>query len=369
MMRVTIPVTAGLIALTLAPACGSAVGCRCQERALADYWTEADEVVVGRFVGYGAATPSASAAGTRELRFELTAGPHKVAGPSVSRRDRTIAYRSPTSTAACGVQGVEGSLYVLFAHRVEGEPALRIDSCSGTRVLSAPGIDQAGGFLDVPARFVIQQLNGLAGNDVLAEVIANAPTADAVAPTADPTRALLGLLDVAGFTHAGFARLHVQPDTASPLLTEIASYEALETRESGYEEKAAVVQARANGWYRLRLSDGREGWLPPDLAGTYFPYPDIALRRLNYIPKPWHGFVWPVAGAGLPVRTPDDPSRREVAIEVLERMDIGGFPWLRVEVFSESPCEVPEPNAIASGWIPAWAPDGAPQVWYYSRGC
>lgn len=383
-MTLRTPLLSALAALAIAPLCNPSAPCRCQERPLSDYWSEADEVVIARFVGStngrepadidtGAAPAERTdPASQRALRFQLTGAPHKTTRTGALRSGDIVSYVTAATSAECGIQGVEEGVYVLFARRGDGDDGaetFHVDSCSGSRVLLAPGMDQPGSFVDVPARFVMQQLNGLAGMEVLSRVVAHAPGPDAVAPTADDRAALLGLLDVSGFSHAGFARLYAEPDPDSELVVEVPAYDALVTRESGYEEPAAVVLARQGGWYRLRSTDGRSGWLPPDLAGTWFPYPEIALNRLNYIDAPWHGFVWPSPGAGLPVRAPDDPARREVAIEVLEQTDVGGFPWLRINVLSGSPCEVAEPRTVVSGWIPAWAPDGAPQVWYYSRGC
>lgn len=370
-MALRLPLPGALAALAVLPLCEASAPCRCQERPLAEYWAEADEVVVARFVTAEAGVEAAVPEARTLLRFELSADPYKSSRSGTPRAGDDVTYLTGSSTAECGIRGVEAGVYVLFAQRRDdeaGTTSYYVDSCSGSRILLAPGIDQPGGFVDVPPRFVMQQLNGLTGAEVIGRVVANAPTVDAVAPTADASKALLGLLDVSSFAHAGFARLHAEPDGRTDVVGEVASYDDLDTRESGYEEPAAIVLAREGGWYRLRMSDGRLGWLPPEMAGTYFPYPDVAVNRLNYIEAPWHGFVWPTAGAGLPSRAPAGGAR-EVPLEVHEVSEIAGFPWLRVTVLSQSPCEVPEPRAVVSGWIPAWTPDGGPQVWYYSRGC
>jgi hypothetical protein len=53
---------------------------------------------------------------------------------------------------------------------------------------------------------------------------------------------------------------------------------------------------------------------------------------------------------------------------VLEIMEIGGMPFLRVEL-TEGVCEVAEPRVVGAGWVPAYGQSGEPTAWFYSRGC
>lgn len=362
---------AGVLVAALAAAvlCEPSAPCRCAPRTLAEYYADADEVVIGRLVDW---TSPPNGTGTVTLAIELTAPPYKGSTGRMDQVGDTLLFGTAATTAECGVQPMADAVYVLFARRPtdEGDPTpapgapRQVDTCSGTRVHLGPDLDEPVGFEDVPARFVVRQLEALAGMDVIDRVVTAAPDAE------DPgNETLVGLLDVSAFSHAGFATLLDEPRTGAPLVRRVEGYEELETRESGYEEPAAVVLARSAGWHRLRLADGATGWLPPDQAGTFFPYPDVVLNRLNYLPVPWHGFVWPSPGAGIPSRVTSEPGVREVPVEIVERMDVGGFPWLRVNVLRTSPCDGPEPRVLAGGWIPAWGTDGEPVAWYYSRGC
>lgn len=358
-------------ALTFVALCDPTAPCRCEERTLGEYFAGADEVAVGRLLEIIPASGSRideTGADLLMLRFELTGAPYKTPDPSPLSTGDVVEYRTAASTAECGIQGQLQGVYVLFATSsttASGDAAVgTIDSCSGTRAMLTPGSSEPRGFVDVPARFVAQQLNSLAGLEVLGRVVENAPKEGATDGTV-----LIGLLDVAAFSHVGHATVRAERRLEASVVGEVDSYDGLESLEAGYEEPAAVVFGRVDGWYRLRLSDGTEGWLSPDQAGTFQPYPDLAINRLNYIRAPWHGFVWPSAGAGSPARTTVESGQREVPIEVLERMDVGGFPWLRVNVMRDSPCEVAEPAVRVSGWIPAWGPEGTPTVWFYSRGC
>jgi hypothetical protein len=62
---------------------------------------------------------------------------------------------------------------------------------------------------------------------------------------------------------------------------------------------------------------------------------------------------------------PEDWSVRVVGFQ-----RIGDTLWANVEVMSESECSATEPPTVrARGWVPAHAPSGDPNVWFYSRGC
>ena len=350
-----------LATLTATVLCDAPSSCRCEERTLEAYFADADEVVVAQLNTLRAVPGSADV----DLTFQLMDAPHATPRPEAFAGN-TVVYRTAGDTAGCGVPRDMLATYVLFAHAPEGgdDGPWRIDTCSGSRVLLPMEGDTPGSFIDVPARFVPTRLNALAALRVLEGVVANAPD-----PTSPGNERLVGLLDVVGFSHAGFARLHERPEAGSPVVAEVDGYDALETREVGYEEPAAVVFGVIEGWYRLRLSDGRSGWLPPDFSGTYYPYPDVAVNRLSFIERPWHGFVWPSPGAGNPVRARVVRGQREVPVEVHELQLIGGYPWLRISVLTESPCEGGDGSSSVSGWIPAHRPTGEPAVWYYSRGC
>lgn len=370
--------------------CDPTAACRCAERTLGEYFAGADEVAVARLVEIEEASGQGAdgSAPVKLLHFELTAPFFKTPGSDAGAIGSRVVYQTATSTASCGIEGRLEGVYVLFALDTESsdrapsgmeatdpgtaDPGMadrpaairRIDSCSGSRAMLAPGLTEPVGFTDVPARFVMQQLNGLAGLELIRRVLTHAPDT-----AGGPHEHLTGLLDVAAFSHVGTATLFSEPRMGATPVASIDSRDGLESRESGYEESSAVVYGRMDGWYRLRLTDGAFGWLPPDQAGTFFAYPELVVRRLNYIPAPWHGFVWPSPGAGLPTRAIPEAGQREVAVEVLEEMDLAGTPWLKVNVLRDSPCEVAEPRVRVSGWIPAWGPAGEPTVWFYSRGC
>lgn len=342
----------------------SAQACRCMQQNLADYFNAAQEVVIARLVDW---EPVDGDTSERSLQVELVAPVYK--GPvrgGDNAGDRRL-YRTADNSAGCGLAPDTGSIYVFFAQlggRDDSDAPLQVNSCSGSRVLFSSDGDNAEGFSDVPARFVVQQLNGLAGLEVLRAVASHLPD-----PANSRNDSLVGLLDVAGFSHAGFALLFERPARDRTQARRVRLYDDLETREIAYEAPAAVVYAVLDGWYRLRLKSGEFAWLPAEYAGRFFPYEELPVRRLTYIRRPWHGFVWPQPGAGLPIRASAPDGQREQAVAVLDTTVIADSVWFRIELLDASPCDGGAAKAGIAGWVPAYRETGEPLVWYYSRGC
>lgn len=345
-----------ILTLLLAPVAGLA--CRCAERDLAEYFAQADVVIMGRLVA------SDTDADKRVLQFEQVAPPYK---GSPGALDNIVTYTTAVSTATCGIQPVTGALYILFASTT-GQPGSRlaVDSCSGSRLHIPADGGEPQGFVDVPARFVAQQLNGLAGMQVLAAVSANAPD-----PTSIDNEALIGLLDLAALAHGDTIPILSAPLDSAATIAVIRGYADIESREVGYGQPAAVVFARREGWSKVRMLGGEFGWISAADAGTWFDYAELPVRRLAYLNQNWSGFVWPSAGAGLPWRSVQAhrSDRREFAVNVLESTTIGGMPWFRVEVLDGDVCSGTEPGVALAGWVPAYGADGTETTWFWSRGC
>ncbi|MEL7449338.1 MAG: hypothetical protein AAFN78_09025 [Pseudomonadota bacterium] len=340
-----------------------ALACRCAPRTLAEYYGDADEVVFARLVSETAADHE------RRLVFSLVTVPFKASAlrsDGLSAGDE-VTYLTGASSASCGLEAVPDGVYVLFAADDPTRTGERlVSTCDGSRVHLAEGDVQPLDFKDVPARFVVKQLQALAGMDVLRDVSANAPN-----PAEPGNDSLIGLLDIKALAHGGVVPLHADPDARAPCIARISELEALETREAGYEFSAAVVTAKRDGWYRVRLASGAAGWVAQEFAGTWFPYEELPIRRLSYLTGEWSGFVWPGPGAGLPNRSGvwSSQQRAEYPVEVHESQQIGGMVWFRVSVLVASPCAGGDGKATLSGWVPGYGATGKPNVWFYSRGC
>jgi|GEM_PF-1569989 len=343
----------GLLALLALLALNSAWACRCEERPLGDYFAGADVVLSGRL------NQLTTLDATQRLQIELIAPSYK--GPLRSQ-GQMVQLSTPNSSAACAVDIAMDAFYIFFAQ--QSEQGLRVDRCSGSRVLLGAGMPP-GEFIDVPARFVARQLNALAGFEVLKDVQANAPSASA--PDNDT---LIGLLDLAPLAHGGWVEVYRAPAEQAEGMGRILSTGDVATLEYSYELAGAMVYAHKDGWFRVRLASGEYGWLPPG-TGTFFSYPELVVSRLGYLNENWSGFVWPEIGAGLPVRSllASSEAHSEIPARVVEARSIGGMPWLRVEILSGNECESAAVRTTLAGWIPAYGRNGRPSAWFWSRGC
>jgi len=332
----------------------NAAACRCEQQNLADYFEAADLVFFGRLA------TSSDQQQDRQLVFDVAGIPHR--GESLLEGSRRVRIATGQNTAVCGIQPVVDAIYIVFARREGGN--FTTDSCNGTRITLAPDMGEPEGFIDVPTRFLAQQLNALAALDVLRDVMANQPTEE------DPANnVLIGLLDLKPLAHGGHTQLFSAPDSSRAVLAEIHSYTQVESREIDYEVSAAIVYARRAGWYRLRLADGRYGWTPAADAGTFFPYAELLPKRLAYLNAGWSGFIWPQAGAGLPFRPVSLTSVGEVPAVIVESARIGDALWFRLEIPEQDPCGSASQMNPAAGWVPAYGRDGSPNAWFYARGC
>lgn len=357
MMRTALWVLAVLATLNAS----GAQACRCQPIPLADYFAQADEVVLARLAGID------ETRGGRDLRWTLEPlAPHHK--PLRQRRpaDR-VTYVTAASSAACGLGADVGASYVLFAHhRTEsGDDLPRIDSCHGSRILIDSKGQAGDGFMDVPARYLVQQLNGLAGANVLARIAAADSEVD------DQDR-LIGLLELKTLAHGGAVSVRRQPSGEAGLLLMAQSNQLFVSREFAYEQVGAVVYARRDGWSRVRLQDGRFGWVSPAESGTFFPYAELPLRRLSYLTAAWSGLVWPDLGAGLPQRHipgPHADQRGQFPVAIDRSAELAGDTWFHVTLLASDGCDGRTRKPLGGGWVPAYGMDGQPNAWFYARGC
>jgi hypothetical protein len=167
--------------------------------------------------------------------------------------------------------------------------------------------------------------------------------------------------------------LRASPDPASNILARIEAAAAIETREHGYEQPAAVVyQVSSNGWYLLSYTlagRSRKAWLDPADAGVYRDVATLLHDRLSYLTREWDRRLY-VSPAGDPAAHQIPSDMIEAAIIIADQTVHNGEDWFLVVVFGASPCEgMAHPPVVSAGWVPAHSSSGHMQVWYYSRGC
>jgi hypothetical protein len=151
----------------------------------------------------------------------------------------------------------------------------------------------------------------------------------------------------------------------------VESLPRFEKKGVDYETLAVAVYGSRPNWYLVGVEGGGRAWMHKRVAGRFYPLDEVVVDRLNYMTPSWDARVRENIN-------PDSPSRSlavtrydgEVPGKVLEVGTAGGALSFKVEIYEKSPCETTgPPTVIGTGWVRAWAADGQPNVWFYSRGC
>jgi hypothetical protein len=353
------------VAVAAAAAAPPAAACRCAQQPLAAYFAAADLVLVGRAVETWI-DPADQL--RRRVRFD---------SPVVYKGDAgTVSgFATPVHSASCGAAIAVGRQYVVFAtRRPEGDGLAWFDTCGGTRAIAAGTDDGASGFTDVAAADVLPRLSAL-------RATANADPRTSATPAlprpGDPRAVLIGLLELPGVLPAGEGatpapprplRVYRRPAADAPLLTTVRAADQLQRREYAYEAPGAVVRQRRDGWYRIALAGGDDGWIRAADAGRFLALPELLVARLTYLGPYWDGWVWPDPGAGYP-QAPRRLAGREQPVRVLATERIGDALWLQVEVLDRDPCDGGDARVVHGGWVPAYTAAGELVAWFHSRGC
>ena len=170
------------------------------------------------------------------------------------------------------------------------------------------------------------------------------------------------------------------PEGGARKLAELVLIADFEYHEYAYEGAAAVAYEQAPGWYRIGIRAPLEprrstAWISAKSVGGFLGLGALLVGAQAYLNENWDGYVWtaPVDGmrTGLSVlkRDRDPNARQEYAARVLEVREVGDGVWLRVETVRAACAGSDPPTVVDSGWVPAYAGNGALAVWFHSRGC
>jgi len=179
---------------------------------------------------------------------------------------------------------------------------------------------------------------------------------------------LFGPSEAGGVVAADPARplpLYLAPDGSREVMLVIDDFHALEWREYAYEAAAAVVTGVQGRWYRIRLADGRQGWVAPGDADRFLSLEELFSNNMTYLVRDGPGRLWRNGRGGWVAF--DLGPRGETAVEVVSVDADGDSLWLEVVIPEHAPCGGRQ--RAARGWIPAWDDAGRLNVWFHSRGC
>ena len=141
----------------------------------------------------------------------------------------------------------------------------------------------------------------------------------------------------------------------------------LPTLEFDYEMPGAIVLEHRDGWFRIR-SGAKPAWLKAPLTGRFMPLAELYEEFVG-VTTIAQSFTGQLSSTPSAVRGPIMPRvAGGQSVRVIEFRDA----WIRVEVLSNSACTAADdgpPEVVATGWLPLHDSEGAPTVWFSSRGC
>jgi hypothetical protein len=212
------------------------------------------------------------------------------------------------------------------------------------------------------------------------------PTAQALDPPQSSERVepIIGILEVSGLL-GSFSEglwegpsgdsiaIYAQPSTVGKISARIPDTSRVKKLEYGYESLGVVTLERTRDWFRVQLEPAGTGWIQPSDHQTFHPLENLLRNGLTYLTAAWDGVIYE-----SPTHTSTKSAIQatwrqrlgaEISVETLESRKIDGELWFRIDLLQESMCSGSEPQAFASGWVPAHSPSGQATIWFWSRGC
>ena len=165
-----------------------------------------------------------------------------------------------------------------------------------------------------------------------------------------------------------------EPDAASRTIAELSRFDEAAAYEWSYEDLGLAAFGylfeENTTWYKVYVTEQKRfGWIRKSPELTFHPLSGLLSHSLTYLTGRWNKALY--ADPSLP------QSKRvlaitseETPIAVASTAMIENKLWVLVVVLQQSPCSSTEaPSVLASGWVPALANNGLPNMWFYARGC
>lgn len=125
------------------------------------------------------------------------------------------------------------------------------------------------------------------------------------------------------------------------------------------------------GWYMVGY-EGRAWWIEVLPNIHFYSYPQLVKQADAYISH-WDWQLYREPGGEL-----IDIDKKQIMshhhekppIEVADSEEVGDQLWIRVKLMDSACYERDRPaQVVATGWLPAYTPDGATSLWYRVRRC
>src|SRR5262245_13785408 len=156
----------------------------------------------------------------------------------------------------------------------------------------------------LPASALAQQQTRVVGLLALPEVFGNGPC-DRFTPQEVPLYSAPESARIVGVIRLDKASTAQSAGGCDALtvgvhMTGTPAADPLPTKEYGYEEPGAIVLARRDGWFLIRLANG-SAWVRSSRDDNFHPLEQLLLEGSTYLTEAWDGRLAPSAAA---------PSRR-----------------------------------------------------------
>jgi hypothetical protein len=144
------------------------------------------------------------------------------------------------------------------------------------------------------------------------------------------------------------------PDRSARIIRRVTAQDPqLALRTGDQFPHQVLVLERRPGWFRVALADQslremESAWLEEAPAWRFQAVANEDERR-DLAERAWGYQDW--------------------AVRTTATRQVGDVLWIEVEVMTHPHCQGDEPTVMAHGWVPAHAPSGYTNIWFYSRGC
>lgn len=144
------------------------------------------------------------------------------------------------------------------------------------------------------------------------------------------------------------------------------------SEEHDYEMPAALVVARAPGWFgvaRWRADGSILRWLPEREVVRFLPLSEL-LARGTYLTSRWNGRLHAAPeGASMAIPRGAALDEGRPTVEVVGVVQRTSGLWLELEIFDRRHCDGERGKPLGHAFVPALDAAGRPTIWFRSRGC
>ena len=192
------------------------------------------------------------------------------------------------------------------------------------------------------------------------------------------TDRVLGILEIPGFmydeSHSGENLNLKKPlkiyDTpkGGTLVATITNLSEVEVKEYGYEEIGPTIYGVESESYKIKLTNGAQGWLKKENGYIFHSVENLLRNSLTYLTPVWDRKLYNNIDMMKAQIYGEQQESKDTTVYIKEtKKDKNGQLWMNVEIITGS-C-TGEEKSVANGWVSLYNSHNDLNLWYYSRGC